>query len=219
MDTVAPAMLARGYRVIDFAADMKLFLEDVVGQPAIVLGHSLGGLVGIALAAASPTLVCGLIIEDAPLWLRRTSVREGSERAYRFFKQLHDLLNETQDESQLASLIPTRLPAVYQREGPSLAGRLAQLDREVLRMSFDSSLMDEFDIDASLAEVRCPTLLLQADTASGGSLADEDAAAAVDLLPQGTHRLVQGSGHLIHGDRPVEMARHIRDWLSRSQTP
>jgi len=209
--------VAGRYRVLDFAADLVSFIEGEVRQPVVVIGHSLGGLVGIALAATSRELVAGLIIEDAPLWLRRSSVRDGSERAYRFFSDLHELCLATQDEAELRDRIENDLPDVAARETPDLASRLASLDPEVLRMSFDSSLMDGFDIDRSVQKITCPTLILQADVTKGGSLSDEDGEAAVALLEHGQLCAIPGSGHAIHEERPEQMSQLIREWLNANE--
>ena len=171
----------------------------------------------MALASRRPDLVAGLIIEDAPLWLRRFTVKAGSDRAYTFFKSLHQLCLETQDEAALRQRIPTELPQVAAREAGDLASRLARLDPDVLQMSFDSSLMNGFDIDVALAEIVCPALVFQADVAQGGSLGDEDAQAALRLLQRGTGRTMAGSGHAIHRDRPAEMATLILDWLKENK--
>ncbi|MCB8962886.1 MAG: alpha/beta hydrolase [Ardenticatenales bacterium] len=206
--------VAGGYRVLDFAADIEQFIREVVGEPCFVLGHSLGGLVALALGSMAPRWINGLVIEDAPLWLRRTTVQAGSQRAYDNFKGQYELLLESQDEATLAELLPQRLPAATAREDPTLAGRLAQLDPDVLRMSFDSSLMDGFDIDAAAAKVRCPTLLVQADPTAGGSLTDADAAAVLALLAQGSHQFVAGAGHNIHQERPAALFAIIGHWAA-----
>lgn len=202
-----------GYRVVDFAKDIIALLEQLVSKPAILLGHSLGGLVAISVAAERADLVSGVTIEDAPLWLRRVSVKDGSERAYTFFSTLHAILEQTQYEPEIEQRIRQELPEAFERETADLAERLALLDPDVLRMSFDSSLMDGLDLDASLAKIECPTLLIQADPAAGGSLPDEDVQAVLKLLKRGSHRFATGAGHLIHRDRPAEMASIIKDWL------
>jgi pimeloyl-ACP methyl ester carboxylesterase len=203
-----------GYRVLDFAADMEQFIREVVGEPCFVLGHSLGGLVALALGSMAPRWISGLVIEDAPLWLRRTTVQAGSQRAYDNFKGQYELLLESQDEGTLAELLPQRVPGAAAREDATLASRLAQLDPDVLRMSYDSSLMDSFDIDAAAAQIQCPTLLVQADPASGGSLADEDAAAVLALLARGSHQFVAGAGHNIHQERPAALIAIIGHWTA-----
>lgn len=202
-----------GYRVVDFSKDIIALLEQLLEEPTILLGHSLGGLVAIAVAATRPELVSGVIIEDAPLWLRHSTVKDGSERAYTFFSALYEILEETQYEPEIKQRIEQGLPEAAERETADLAARLALLDSDVLRMSFDSSLMDGFDLDKCLAQIECPTLLIQADPTAGGSLPDEDVQAVLKMLKHGTHRFAAGAGHMVHRDRPEAMARIIKDWL------
>jgi pimeloyl-ACP methyl ester carboxylesterase len=66
------------YRLRDYAADIAAFLEQVVQQPAVLFGHSLGGHVAILVAARHPQLVRGLIIGDAPF--DRTKLRAVLQR-------------------------------------------------------------------------------------------------------------------------------------------
>lgn len=42
------------YRLFDYAEDIASFLEGVVHEPAIVLGHSLGGEIAMIVAAMHP---------------------------------------------------------------------------------------------------------------------------------------------------------------------
>ena len=201
------------YRVVDFGRDICHLLETLCQLPVILLGHSLGGLVAIAVAAKRPELVSALILEDAPLWLRRFTVKNGSSSAYGFFRSLHKLLMTTREESRLRERLPLVAPDAVAREGSSLAARLSQIDPDVLRMSYDSSLMAQFDIDRSLTRVQCPTLLLQADQQQHSTLQDEDVHAALKNLTHGTHRVVTGAGHHIHADNPEQTVDLIQDWL------
>ena len=54
------------YRVQDFGGDVAAFLRGRVGEPTVVSGHSLGGLIALWVAANEPSLVAGLNAEDAP---------------------------------------------------------------------------------------------------------------------------------------------------------
>lgn len=49
-------------------ADMTAFLKEVVMCPAIVSGNSSGGIIALWLAANVPDRVCGIVLEDAPLF-------------------------------------------------------------------------------------------------------------------------------------------------------
>lgn len=205
--------VAGNYRILDFVHDISHLVDALCRKPAILLGHSLGGLVAIGVAAQRPDLVSALIVEDAPLWLRRYTVRDGSPRAYQFFRDLYELALEGQEETRLCERLPIAAPDAIAREDSTLASRLAQLDPDVLRMSYDNSLMTGFDIDRSLAKIQCPTLILKAGDQQGGTLPDEDLHAALKHLAQGTHRIVAGAGHHIHADQPRQTADLIQSWL------
>lgn len=47
----------------DLLAD---FIDETVGGPVILSGHSSGGLLALRIAAERPELVTGLVLEDPP---------------------------------------------------------------------------------------------------------------------------------------------------------
>jgi pimeloyl-ACP methyl ester carboxylesterase len=49
-------------------ADFARFINEVIGEPAVVSGHSSGGLLAAWLAANEPELVRGVVLEDPPLF-------------------------------------------------------------------------------------------------------------------------------------------------------
>ena len=56
------------YRLQDFVEDNAQFLRRL-NMPAILVGHSIGGVIALMLAARYPDRVKALIIEDSPLTL------------------------------------------------------------------------------------------------------------------------------------------------------
>jgi pimeloyl-ACP methyl ester carboxylesterase len=56
------------YNNVAMGADFALFLKDVIGEPAVVSGHSSGGLLAAWLAANRPELVRGVVLEDPPFF-------------------------------------------------------------------------------------------------------------------------------------------------------
>jgi pimeloyl-ACP methyl ester carboxylesterase len=56
----------RGHTTLDEMRDMlALFLREVIGQPTLVVGNSMGGWLAVKLAWAVPELVRGIILLDA----------------------------------------------------------------------------------------------------------------------------------------------------------
>src|SRR6266567_3422376 len=50
-----------GYRLLDYTADIEAFLKQVVKEPAVLFGHSLGGHIAIMVAAWYPHRIRALI--------------------------------------------------------------------------------------------------------------------------------------------------------------
>ncbi|MFJ9556524.1 alpha/beta fold hydrolase [Nocardiopsis sp. NPDC101807] len=62
------ARVPERYTAKAVAADLEGFLDRVVGAPALVVGHSSGGLVAAVMAADAPGKVAGAVLEDPPLF-------------------------------------------------------------------------------------------------------------------------------------------------------
>jgi pimeloyl-ACP methyl ester carboxylesterase len=56
-----------GYALPDYAGDLIAFQEDVVREPLVLVGHSLGALVTLTVSHLAPEFVCALIANDSPL--------------------------------------------------------------------------------------------------------------------------------------------------------
>jgi pimeloyl-ACP methyl ester carboxylesterase len=59
---------ASKYTAVALAGDARWFIDEVVGAPAIVAGHSSGGLIAAKLAADAPDVVRGVVLEDPPFF-------------------------------------------------------------------------------------------------------------------------------------------------------
>ena len=77
--------------------DFIWFIENVIGEPTVVSGHSSGGLLTAWLAANSPENVLGIVLEDPPLF----STEEGRiEKTFAWvdtFKTIHLFLNQDKE--------------------------------------------------------------------------------------------------------------------------
>lgn len=62
------AWVPEKYTAKALAADMVTFLDQVVGRPATIAGHSSGGLIAAAIAAQAPDRVRGVVLEDPPFF-------------------------------------------------------------------------------------------------------------------------------------------------------
>lgn len=76
--------------------DFIWFIENVIGEPAIVSGHSSGGLLTAWLAANSPENVLGIVLEDPPFFSTEPDRREKTF-AWQDFEVIHRFLNQAEE--------------------------------------------------------------------------------------------------------------------------
>ena len=61
---------ADSYRAIDFFPDTITFVQNLIGSPATLVGHSAGAIATLGTAAQIPELIQATIVLDPPLFLR-----------------------------------------------------------------------------------------------------------------------------------------------------
>ncbi len=209
------------YLLRDYVPDVATFLERVVGEPAVVYGHSLGGEVGAMLAAQYPRFVRALIVGDAPLSKRDHGTEEPTHRAQN--ELWHHLAGRpTAEIAEALRQTPvldhttgrrTTAGALMGDDNPWFALQatsLHQLDPDMLGavLAGPEFMLVDYEPEVLLPLIQCPVLLLQADPGQGGVLRDADVELALRLLAKPTLVRLEGIGHPLHG--PTGMTPIIR---------
>jgi pimeloyl-ACP methyl ester carboxylesterase len=216
------------YYLRDYVRDTAAFLAGVVGEPAIVYGHSLGGEVGVMLAAEHPPLVRALIVGDAPL----SREQHGTERPEHRAQNLlwHRLAGRPAREIEPALReMPVLVPGEAQpRPAREVLGEqgiwfalqstnLELLDPDMLAavLAGPDVMLGGYDPQVLLPAISCPVLLLQADplgSLQAGVLRDDEVALGLELLRCATHVRLEGIGHPLHG--PPEQTQRVVDAIT-----
>jgi pimeloyl-ACP methyl ester carboxylesterase len=212
------------YRVADYVGDVVAFLERQVTVPAVLIGHSLGGIVAAGVTAAVPDQVRGVVFEDPPFEMMGRRIAETSYLS--LFRAYRDLLDSTDSVDALSAAlaeVPIAVPGTGrfvrlgdQRDPASLrwlASCLRQIDPDVLTPLIEGRWLDGFDTDELLPRVACPGLFLQADDSAGGVLPDDYALSLVAKMTRVRHTRLAGVGHNIHITKPEETARLTTSFL------
>jgi pimeloyl-ACP methyl ester carboxylesterase len=178
-----------GWRTEDFVADAAALLDD--GEPAVVVGHSMGGLHAWCLAAEHPERVRAVVVEDMAPDQRGKTVDPW--RAYfeswpvpfvslghvrEFFGELGDYFVECMAERDDGYHLMADLEDLY-----GIAGEWGRRDYWPM-----------------VERVRCPLLAIEA----GHSAMPPGQMARLPVrAPGGGHHLVvEGAGHVVHRDAP-----------------
>jgi pimeloyl-ACP methyl ester carboxylesterase len=202
--------------VAAFADRMALLLEHEGGGPAVVLGHSFGGVTGLLLAERRAELVSGLLLYAA------AGISSGARRA-RYLLQISAAL-------QPGKLIaPHRHRWAYSPHLRRLAfARWGAHDTGALRPEYAEGLLAgpllhtdtrtagralfDFDVRARLHAVAAPTLVVW-----GARDAQLPVADAIDFARRlrAPLRVIAGCGHLLIAERPDACVDALDSLLDR----
>jgi pimeloyl-ACP methyl ester carboxylesterase len=179
-----------------FAQDAADRIKELGLSPAITIGHSMGGLHAIALAAGHPELVRAIVVEDmAPDQRGRTvdvwrpyfeswPVFRSLAHVREFFGRAGDYFVECVEE---------------RADGYHLIGELDEL----IDIAQEWGERDYWDL---VAGVRCPMLAIEAGDSPmpPGQMAKRT---------NGRYLKIEGAGHIVHDDAPQEYRRAVEAFL------
>jgi len=193
---------AAGYQPADYAADLAELWPAVLNGPVPVVGHSLGALVALALAAARPELVTAVVLLDPPVDPNRRN--EDIATVRRLKHEPPGVLEEYLASTSLG--------------GNALVARaLAEQFRQASDAAFDAMLAAPAGHPGSLAvaaSLTQPVLVVQADPEHGGVLGDDAARRFAGLMARSRlHKLV-GAPHAVHASHPRQVADLILQFLA-----
>lgn len=178
-----------------------------------IVGMSLGGLTALSLTDAYPSLVRQLVLVDITPGVTRdkasaiTSFINGPETFASFDEILERtiLFNPTRQESSLRR-------GVLHNAAPQADGTWAwRYDRNHLPEG--SEVPDFGSLWDAIDRLAVPLTLLRGSTSP--VVDDADVAELLRRQPEAEVILVDGAGHSIQGDRPVELAGHLAAILDR----
>ena len=215
-----------GYWFPDYYADLEALLDLYQpNEPAHIVGHSMGGVIGSIYAGIRPERVARLVSMEG-LGLARHAPGQAPLRYTQWLDQLKDLptFRPYRSFDQVAARLKKNNPRLADERAAFLARHWAkQLDTgEVVLLSdprhktFNPYL---FRIDEAVAcwrRVTAPVLLVS------GSLSDipgrmkdtpEQLAERKGAFRDRREIELEGAGHMMHHDQPERLARIIEDFL------
>jgi pimeloyl-ACP methyl ester carboxylesterase len=215
--------VARGYQGPLYTEDVVRFLRQRVSSPAVLFGHSLGGMLAMRIASDYPELARAVILGD-----NRIVIRHLHNPMYTaLFSGLRDLARTGKSVEQIAEDIgkivlpfPTgesvairQLPGNDEAYLLSWARCVQNADPDTYEMTLDGSSLEGWDGEEMLRGIICPTLLLQGTPELGGLMSDADVALATSLLQHHTHVKFQNLGHALFIQQPEPVLRAVTNFL------
>jgi len=206
------------YLVDGYAADAEAVLEQVVGGPAVVFGHSLGGLTAARLAQLRPDLVTAVFLEDPPLYFGDKATFDATPFAA-VFPLTQAAITQWQADGTPAEDIAAAMAAMPSMTGQGTMGdenmpdclaatgrSLTLLDASVFDPVLSGEMLGGFYPSVPFT---APGVLLEPDRELGAAFFEEHAPLLAAVDPQVEIVRLHGVGHLIH-----DSVSHRKEYLA-----
>ncbi len=191
------------------AFDIALMIEQHAPQASVVCGMSLGGLTTLALAYQRPDLVSRLMMIDITPGVTPEKAKSITDfvNGPQSFASFDDLLARTKEHN------PTRSESSLRR---GILHNARQLDDLSWAWRYDRRSHPRRDPGTHIASgmwdmierLPCPLTMVR-----GGASPVVDDADVAELLrrkPDSVVHVVDGAGHSVQGDRPLELTELLR---------
>jgi pimeloyl-ACP methyl ester carboxylesterase len=185
--------LRRGFSVDDLADDLAEFVAWLGLEKPVVFGVSFGGLVALAAAARHPSVFSSLAVQGVGLRFEMTLV----QRIAGMVLSSYPLPADCRFLNQFFNLLFGRRPTPDQFN--HAVGACWQTDQSV--MAHRLRLVRRFNLERLVGQINVPTEVLSGPR--DALVSPANAAALARVLPLGSHRVLEGSGHLAPVSHPA----------------
>ena len=158
---------SEGYHWRLYAEDQVEFIEKVIGEPAHVVGHSLGGATALGLNALRSDLVRAAVYEDPPLFVHRRWEFNHFRNA---FTATLEVLDSKPDFQTLVDHVKETRPESDDEQCRDRAEKYMLMDPEVFRSTLNGRARANWRSEDLLKKAQSPSLLLQAEPDLGSAL-------------------------------------------------
>ena len=194
---------SRDFSMAAFAEDLRRLCGRLGLKRPVAIGHSMGGLIALEMAAQQPGLLAGAVLLDSPV-LYPQGIQD---RNRRFAQELRGGGARLAQQEYVRRLLflPTDDPERRERIVNDMSGARP----EVRSMAFDSLLA--WDNLAAVGDL--PVLLISAAHLL------TDVRPLHEVLPNVTTAQVAGAGHFLQLEVPVQVNAMIDRFLETSMKP
>jgi pimeloyl-ACP methyl ester carboxylesterase len=203
----------RRYDALSHLKDLCAIVDAHEGGPLNLIGHSLGGLLSVLLAACRPQLVDRVVVVDY-------GPDPDSTALARIHADLRDSLRIYDTPQDFAALLRRKRPFLSSLNAVTLAESLLRRQPDGrFRLKCDPALAEPrrhpanpLDLWEVLAELRCPALVVRGIASS--ALTPATARRMVEIMPDAELRLVDNAGHGVVTDNPDGFAAATLPFLT-----
>jgi pimeloyl-ACP methyl ester carboxylesterase len=214
------------YALTEYVYDLSRLVRHIGAQKVVVVGHSMGGMVGLIYAGTFPDQVSALVVLDGVTVMPDEKAAPADQRIAHYVGQLDKLETREPRRYQTIEEAAAQMRAHNKRLPRELALHLARFGA---RRNEDGTYSWKFDPyqraraphrlspedHVSLwARITCPMLLLHAEESF---LQNSQTAGLAKYFQNARSETIAGAGHWLHHDKPDEVLAAIRAFLGVAQ--
>ena len=195
----------QSYTMELFTDDLAWMCEQLSLKKPVVIGHSMGGVVALALALRYPDLPSAIVMVDAPV----VRPAEGSAAMQRFLEQLRSA--DYQEYRELMGGFVSNvlfIPTDDQERKERIAQQMSSAPQHVVVSAFEG--MRDHDPTEAGKGLDVPALYVEANEPQPRS----DVARLREMFPQIVHAKTVGSGHFCQLEVPEQVNAMIDRFLA-----
>jgi pimeloyl-ACP methyl ester carboxylesterase len=200
-----------GYDAASYADDIIQLLNAMGCGPALIVGHSLGGVIAAEVARLMPSAVHGIFLEDPPLFEGDDARRAASPVASFFpifVAEVRALQAAGAPPSAYAKFAVDMPPADVEERCLTLS----RWDPTTMEAAINGRVWQDFKPTAHLG---VPTTLLRADPNVGAVFSAADEVPFLAANPHARVMMVEGAGHSIRsGATQAAYLAELDRWIS-----
>jgi proline iminopeptidase len=215
----------RAYQIEDYVADLEQVRLHLGLERMLLLGHSHGGMVAMAYAAAHPLRVRRLVLSSTLARFgpdQEAAMRTGMEKrltqpwagdAIAALEQ--EQAGQFESDQQLSELVFRELPLYFAHFGPAEAGYLDTLKAETINADalklFNKEIFTTFDLRERLGSIKSPALVVTGDEDFiCGPICAEEICAGIG---EARMVIVGDAGHQVFVEQPQAFHDEVADFL------
>jgi pimeloyl-ACP methyl ester carboxylesterase len=219
---------ARGgsYSLTEYVYDLSRLVREVAAERVAIVGHSMGGMVGLIYSGTFPDQVSALAVLDGVTVMPGAKPSSAHERITKWIGQLDKLEDREPRRYETIDEAAEQMRVRNTRLSSDLAHDLAS---HGVRRNDDGTYSWKFDpcqramgphrlsADDHMSlwsRITCPTLLLQAEESF---LESSKAKNLASYFPNARAEVIAGAGHWLQHDKPHEVLAAIRTLLGVSR--
>lgn len=210
------------YSLTEYVYDLSRLVRSTAADQVTMVGHSMGGMVGLIYAGTFPDQVSALVVLDGVTVLPSAKRVPAHERIAKWVGQLDKLEDREPRRYRTIEDAAAQMRANNTRLPSELAQHLAAFG---LRRNKDETYSWKFDpYQRAMAphrlspedhvslwsRITCPTLLLHAEESF---LESPETAGLANCFEQARTETISGAGHWLHHEKPDEVLYSIRTFL------